>query len=270
MRSVVTRAFRSLALLQAVTLLAAAPAPASAEPSLDGTWSGIMTSRHDDYWQVEDWLCFNGCTDEGLAHLKDLLADPKNDPVPAMALIGQTWGFMRASFRPKVIGKGVEIFDTIDDSNDPTLNCQPYGFAREVVNALPIKIRADGKNLVIDYEEWTQTRTIYLDGREHPKHPKPTPLGHSIGHYEGGVLVVDTVGLSPDIFYPQYAGGGYSERAHARERYTVLENPKRLRLDLWLEDPTMLNTPFEVHKVWLYKPDLKLVHDSCKDYPTKP
>src|SRR5437762_2364182 len=82
---------------------------------------------------------------------------------------------------------------------DPTLNCEPYGFAREIVNALPIKISKDGANLVIDYEEWSQTRTIYMDGRDHPTEITPTMMGHSIGHFYNGVLVVDTVALAPDI-----------------------------------------------------------------------
>jgi len=265
-------AVRSVRWLAALCGLASVilPGPSSAQPNLEGVWSGIFATRDHAFWRIEDWLCFNGCTTEGVAHFKALLADPKNDAVPVEALLGASWGFMRASMKPNVIGKGVEIFNTIDDSTDPTLNCEPYGFAREVVNALPIRIRRDGENLVVDYEEWTQTRTIYLDGRPHPKDPIPTPLGHSIGHYEGDALIVDTVGLSPDIFYPQYAGGGYSERAHARERYTVAENPRRLMLELTVEDPTMLKVPFAVQKVWLYTPDLKLVHDSCKDYPTKP
>ena len=244
--------------------------PSSAEPNLEGVWSGIFTTRHDPYWKIEDWLCFWGCTEEGLAHLKALLADPKNDSVPVFGLLGQTWGWQHANARQNLIGKSVETFDKLTDTNDPTLNCEPYGFAREVTNALPIEIKRSGKNLVIDYEEWSETRTIYLDGRAHPKDLKPTRLGHSIGHWEGDVLVVDTVSMSPDIFYFQYYGGEFSEHAHAVERYTVLENPRRLRLDLTFEDPTMLKSPFVVHKIWLYKPDMKLVKDSCKDYPTKP
>ena len=99
----------------------AAPAYSFAQTSLEGVWSGIFTTRHDPYWHIEDWGCFNGCTDEGIAHLKALLADPKNDHVPVFALIGQSWAFMRESMRPHVIGPGVEIFDTINDANDPTL-----------------------------------------------------------------------------------------------------------------------------------------------------
>jgi len=269
MKKNAARSARSIGATLGVVLLAFASS-VSAQPNLEGVWSGIFTTRHDPYWRIEDWACFNGCSDEGIAHFKALLADPKNDPVPAFALINQSWQFMRESMKPNVIGKGVEIFNTINDATDPTLNCEPYGFAREVVNALPIRIKRDGQNLVIDYEEWTQTRTIYLDGRAHPKNPKPRMLGHSIGHWEGDALIVDTVGLSPDIFYPTYAGGGYSEQARGHERYTVLDNPRRLRLELTVEDPTMLKVPFSVHKIWLYTPDMKLVKDSCKDYPTKP
>jgi hypothetical protein len=269
MRKLDLRPVRWLSALCGLAGLAVTGA-SSAQPNLEGVWSGIFTTRHDPFWHIEDWLCFNGCTTEGVTHFKALLADPKNDPVPVEALLGQSWGFMRESMRPNVIGKGVEIFNTVNDATDPTLKCEPYGFAREVVNALPIRISRDGENLVIDYEEWTETRTIYLDGRPHPKDVQPTPLGHSIGRYDGDVLVVDTVGLKPDIFYPQYGVGGFSEQAHGVERYTVAENPRRLMLDLTVEDPTMLKVPFTVHKVWLYTPDLKLVKDSCKDYPTKP
>jgi hypothetical protein len=260
---------RWIALAVGIASLASAGSIA-AQPNLEGVWSGIFTTRHDPYWKFEDWLCFWGCNDEGIAHLKTLLADPKNDAVPGFGLLGQTWGWQHAMARENLVGKSVDLYNTLSDTDDPTLNCAPYGFAREVTNALPIRITRSGKNLVIQYEEWSEKRTIYLDGRPHPKNAKPTPLGHSVGHWEGEVLVVDTVGLSPDFFYFQYYGGGYSDNAHATERYTVLEDPRRLRLDLTVADATMLKAPFVVHKIWLYKPDMKLVKDSCKDYPTKP
>ena len=41
-------------------------------------------------------------------------------------------------------------------------------------------------------------RTIHLDGRVHPHLSRwtPTAVGHSVGRYEGGALVVDTIGLT--------------------------------------------------------------------------
>ncbi|MEO8464050.1 MAG: hypothetical protein ABI640_01810 [Gammaproteobacteria bacterium] len=249
---------------------AAKPAAAAAPAlNLEGAWSGVMTTRDNDFWRVEDWACFNGCTDKTVAQVRELLNDPANDKLPVMALIGRSWGMAREEMKSHLTAPALEIFAKISDETDPTLNCEPYGFAREVVNALPIKISKDGANLVIDYEEWSQKRTIYMDGT-HPKDVPPTMMGHSTGRYENGALVVDTVGLAPDIFYPAYSGGGYSEQAHAVERYTVAEDPRRLQVEVTIEDPKMLTEPYTFRKVWLHVPDLELVHDSCKDYPTKP
>ena len=247
----------------------AAPTAAPA-PSLEGAWSGVMTTRDNDFWRVEDWGCFNGCTDKTVAQLRELLNDPANDKLPVFALIGRSWGMAREEMKSHLTPPSLEIFDKINDETDPTLNCEPYGFAREIVNALPIKISKDGANLVIEYEEWSEKRTIYMDGSDHPKEITPTMMGHSTGRYDNGALVVDTVALAPDIFYPAYSGGGYSEQAHATERYTVAESPRRLQVEVTIEDPKMLTEPYTFRKVWLHTPDLELVHDSCKDYPTKP
>src|SRR2546430_16842278 len=43
-------------------------------------------------------------------------------------------------------------------------------------------------------------RRIYTDGRPHPDDPDPTFHGHSIGHWEGDTLVVDTVGVVPQAY----------------------------------------------------------------------
>jgi hypothetical protein len=249
---------------------AAAPPAAPAGVNLVGTWSGVMTTRDNDFWRVEHWACFNGCTDQATAHIRQLLDDPANDKIRVEALLGMTWGFSREEMKARLTPPSLEIFDAVNDETDPTLNCEPYGFAREIVNALPIRIRREGDDLAVDYEEWSETRTIHMDGRDHPKDLTPTMMGHSVGHFEGDALVVDTVGLKPDIFYPQWSGGGYSESAHGIERYTVAEDPRRLEVEVTIEDPKMLKEPYKFRKVWLYTPDLALVHDSCKDYPTKP
>jgi hypothetical protein len=202
--------------------------------------------------------------------LRKLVEDPANDKVPVEALMAQTWAVTREAMKPRLTAAGLEVFNSVTDENDPTLNCQPYGFGREVVNALPIRIRREGANLAIDYEHWMESRTIYMDGRDHPKDLQPTLLGHSIGRYEGDALVVDTVGLAGDIFYPSWSGGAYSDQAHGRERYTIAENPRRLQAEVTIEDPKMLVEPFTFRGVWLFTPDVALVEDPCKDYPTKP
>jgi hypothetical protein len=42
-------------------------------------------------------------------------------------------------------------------------------------------------------------RTVYMDGRAHPENYDATNYGHSVGHWDGDTLVIDTVGYVEDI-----------------------------------------------------------------------
>ena len=54
-----------------------------------------------------------------------------------------------------------------------------------------------GSNQIVMLNEWVAVpRRIYIDGRGHPKDLDPTWEGHSIGRWEGDVLVVDTAALN--------------------------------------------------------------------------
>jgi hypothetical protein len=264
---------RSSALRSVGALCAAVfawPAVSGAAPNLEGVWSGVFTTQDNEYWNVEDYACFSGCMPEAYAYLQKLLDDPANDSTPFEALMGRSYGYAHELAAKKFTDKGRELQASMREDKDPAFECTPYAFAREVRNALPIRISHAGANLKIDYEEWQESRMIYLDGRGHPKTLKPTPLGHSIGHYEGDDLIVETVGVTADLFFPFEGGGGYSEQTRGRERYTVAENPRRLVLELTLEDPVMLAESMVITKTWLYTPDVKLVKDTCKDYPARP
>src|SRR4051812_46511775 len=53
------------------------------------------------------------------------------------------------------------------------------------------------KDEVIFAGERGGVRHFYLDGRAHPSPWTPTPAGHSVGHYDGSTLVVETTGFTP-------------------------------------------------------------------------
>jgi hypothetical protein len=50
--------------------------------------------------------------------------------------------------------------------------------------------------LVILFEDVPGFRQIFLDGRTHPSNWDPTWMGHSVGKWDGDVLVVDTAGFN--------------------------------------------------------------------------
>jgi hypothetical protein len=258
-----------LGALLALPLGAAAQNRASVEPFV-GTWSGVFTTQEHEYWTFADIQCFVGCALDFYNGLSALLADPANDSRPAFALSGQAEGAWRAAFEATLTPQGRLVKEANKPENDPKfLNCQPYGFVREVTNPLPMRILRDGDHLLVRYEEWSLIRPIYMDGRPHLTHATPSLLGHSVGRIENGELVVETAGVTPDLISDTTLAG-HSGELTAVERYAVRDNPRRLELTLTLTDPVTFTKPLVVTKTWLYTPDVELVQDTCSQQPGKP
>ena len=65
----------------------------------------------------------------------------------------------------------------------------------------------------------TRSAPVYMDGRPTSKGSKPSYYGHSIGHWEGDTLVVDSVGFNERFFFDRY-GSPHTEKLHLIERFT--------------------------------------------------
>jgi hypothetical protein len=233
-----------------------------------GTWSGVFTTQDHEFWQVEDYVCFPGCPPGVRARMTALLDDPANDELPVSALMGQATGYAAEHLAGSLTPLGLEIQQANDPLSDPKMRCEPYGFVREVTNPLPMRMRQDGEQLVILYEEWSLLRTIHMDGRPHPELQTPSLLGHSVGRIEDGELIVETTAINPG-WISDFSRGGHSGELTAVERYRVAENPRRLELELTLEDPVTLTEPYTIIKTWLYTPEVELLIDRCGELPTK-
>jgi hypothetical protein len=233
-----------------------------------GTWSGVFTTQDNEFWGLEDYACFPGCPPSVRNAMSALLDDPANDERPVGELLGRAMGSAVGDLIAILTPLGKQIQQANEPTTDPKFYCQPYGFVREVTNPLPITISRDGEHLLVEYEEWSLLRSIYMDGRPHPEHHTPTLLGHSVGRIEDGALIVETGGITPDWF-SDATHAGHSGELTAIERYTVHEDPRRLELEMTLEDPLILTEPYVVTKTWLYTPDVELVQDRCAERPGK-
>jgi hypothetical protein len=84
-------------------------------------------------------------------------------------------------------------------------------------------------------------RRIYLTDR-HPKRLPPTWLGHSIGHWEGQTLVVDTIGLN-DKSWLMSGMEPHTEELHVVERIREAA-PGLLEFVTTVDDPKALTAPY--------------------------
>jgi hypothetical protein len=240
-----------------------------AEPFL-GVWSGVFTTQDNEYWTFADLMCFVGCPLDFYNQLSALLADPANDSRPSMALSGEASAAWLAAFEATMTPLGRQVRAANKPEDDPKfLNCQPYGFVREITNPLPMQISRDGEHLLVRYEEWSLFRPIYMDGRAHPLQRTPSLLGHSVGRIENGELIVESAVVTPDLISDS-SQAGHSGDLTAVERYTLRDNPRRLELTFTLTDPMMFTQPLVITKTGLYTPDVELVQDTCSQQPGKP
>jgi hypothetical protein len=125
-------------------------------------------------------------------------------------------------------------------------NCSPPGMPRIMrLGQYPYEFLFTPGRVTINQEAWMQTRTIWTDGRSHQEDPDPTFMGDSIGHWEGGTLVVDTIGISDELEID--TGMPHSSQFHLVERIHLDPgDPNVLINEMRMEDPEALEEPFEV------------------------
>jgi len=87
-------------------------------------------------------------------------------------------------------------------------------------------------------------RQIFMDGRQHPKELDPTWWGHSIGHYEGDTLVIDTVGFNDKAWFDN-KGHPHTEQLHTIERWTRIDEG-HMTVEVTMDDPGAYTKPWTV------------------------
>lgn len=126
---------------------------------------------------------------------------------------------------------------------DPEANCLPTGIPRHAPYPWTIAT-APGRLYFLFEGNIHSFRQIFMDGRKHPEDPDPTWYGHSIGHWEGDTLVIDTVGFN-DLFWFDFAGHPHTEKLHTVERYTRTDLGTLVE-EVTIEDPGSYTKPFTI------------------------
>lgn len=134
--------------------------------------------------------------------------------------------------------------------------CVPFG--PPAIMSLPSAtvVEVSDSEVTFALDVMNVRRVVHLDQRARPAGAEPTLLGHSIGHWEGETLVVDTVGFAA---HPEgYAFDLPSSAAkHVVERFRLSEDRKHLDYEATVEDPEYLAGPVAHRAQWDYRPELK-------------
>ena len=112
-------------------------------------------------------------------------------------------------------------------------------------------------------------RRIFTDGRPHPANMAHTFNGHSIGHWEGDTLVVDTVGMLEDTILDR-TGIQLSDQRHTVERIR-LTAAGTLEDQMTIDDPVALTQPWRIVKTFRKLPAGSYIFDyACAENNRNP
>jgi hypothetical protein len=134
-----------------------------------------------------------------------------------------------------------------ENQQTETANCVPPGMPQIMTQPYPVEFLFTPGKVTVAIEAYSQMRRIYMDGRKHPDDPDPTFQGHSIGHWEGDTLVVDTVGFIPTSLITM--GVGHSDQMHIVEHIRKVD-PETMNIETTIIDPKALQEPWTVNRVY--------------------
>jgi hypothetical protein len=106
--------------------------------------------------------------------------------------------------------------------DDPHTRCKPSGGSRMFHTPYGFEIlqlREAQQIIFVSVGAPHSWRVVHMDGRDHPSDLEPTWFGHSVGHWEGDTLVIDTVGFN-DKFWMVREGLPHTTSLHLTERFT--------------------------------------------------
>jgi len=163
-------------------------------------------------------------------------------------------------WKPTVVPQ-IERMIAEQDAGRPFLvlaHCLPHGMPSWMLishNAFELLV-TPGRITLLGEVDGNRSRRIYMDGRGHPEDPDLTLHGHSIGHWEGATLVVDTTGILPQAYIAISEAVGIPNNGdmHIVERMHLIK-PDVLQDDLEITAPNVLEKPWKTSRMFRRYPE---------------
>jgi len=141
-------------------------------------------------------------------------------------------------------------------------HCLPDGMPTMMMGMFPMEVLQTPGQITIIQEAYNQVRRIYLNEQQIAvDDAEPGFWGHSVGHWEGDELVVDTIGIKD---YVRFRDVPHSDQMRIDERMKVLD-ANHFQDQVTVTDPKYLTGPWTW--TWMYKrrPGYKMYEYVCED-----
>lgn len=165
--------------------------------------------------------------------------------------------------------KGAAALAEYDDNStedNPLLSCigRPTPGPIIYTDLYPMQFVFDegAKTITIRSQFFDNERTVYMDGRGHPRVGERYHEGYSVGHWEGDTLVVDTRNFT-DHRSPYQNGIPSGAQKRVVERYELADDGTRVAVVFTVEDPEYFVGTLTHRRALSYAPHLDMTPFDC-------
>jgi hypothetical protein len=144
----------------------------------------------------------------------------------------------------------------------PTL-CNLPTLPLETLAPAPFKLVQTPKLITFLYEENTNFRQIFTDGRKLPPDPQPSWLGYSVGKWSGDNFVAETIGLN-DKAPLDLVGHPRSESLRLTEIFRRRDFG-HLEMQITVDDPKTYTKPITIQVNFRLLADTELIESFCAE-----
>lgn len=141
-----------------------------------------------------------------------------------------------------------------DIADNPLTRCVAPGMPALMGNPYPMEFVQVGGDIELRFEEFDALRRIHMSaGVARPANVPLSPLGYSVGRWEGKTLVVDTSRINWPYF--DRSGAPQTQNVAINERFTVIQDGNRLDYVMTVNEPASLVKPFVWNAYFVWKPE---------------
>ncbi len=142
------------------------------------------------------------------------------------------------------------------------VKCIPDGMPATMMAMFPLEVLQSKGRITIIEEAYNQVRRIYLNEKQIPiEDAEPGFWGHSVGHWEGNTLMVDTVGIKENVKFQDVP---HSDQIRIDEKIR-LTSADAMEDQVTVTDPVYLTHPWTWTWHYIRKPGYKLYEYVCED-----
>lgn len=162
------------------------------------------------------------------------------------SIAGRTIGSTRHYPYTEEARAAMAVWDPI---TAPVANCITPGMPGPMVQPLSHEFVDNGSTITLNVEYFGIARVIHMDDAVDSETVPPSPLGYSVGRWDGNTLVIETTRINFPYF--NSAGAPQSENVRVVERFALSDDQGELDFSITITDPVTFTEPATAGRLYV-------------------